>query len=148
MEIASPHLSDEVIVLLHSMRINSRLFYEMMPHHKFREMMADIEIIVDRMAVMLIQDMNMILEGACQKVIERYAPDEVDVYLRTLEVAQVTESDYFSHIVHGDIDEILAVQTQTAGQPALRKEVLFMAEENCLDYPADNIKSRLPGSPE
>lgn len=71
MEIASPHLSDEVIVLLHSMRINSRLFYEMMPHHKFREMMADIEIIVDRMAVMLIQDMNMILKGARQKVIER-----------------------------------------------------------------------------
>ncbi len=26
-------------------------------------------------------------------------------------------------------------------------EVLFIAEENCPDYPADSIRFRLPGSP-
>ncbi len=78
------------------------------------------EIIEDCIADMRLQDMNMVLECTRQKVIERCAPDETDVYLRTLEVAQVAELDYFSHIMYGDINEILAVQTQTAGRRAQR----------------------------
>lgn len=49
--------------------------------------MADIEIVVDRIADMRIQDMNTVLEMARQKVMKEYAPDEMDVYMRTLEVA-------------------------------------------------------------
>lgn len=106
-DVASIHLSDEVLKLLRSGKINNRLLCEMMIHPKFRQLMADMEIVVDRIADMRIQDMNMVLEGARQKVIEKYSPDDADVYMRTLEVAQVAESDYFSHIVHEDMDEIL-----------------------------------------
>ena len=40
---------------------------------------------------MRIQDMNTVLEVARQKVMKEYAPDEMDVYMRTLEVAQINE---------------------------------------------------------
>ena len=78
----------------------------MMTHPRFRQLMADIEIVVDRIADMRIQDMNTVLEVARQKVMKEYAPDEMDVYMRTLEVAQINETDYFSYIIHEDMDEI------------------------------------------
>lgn len=40
------------------------------------------------------------LEAARQTVMETYAPGEDDLYMRTLEVAQVDSDDYFNHIVH------------------------------------------------
>ncbi|MFR7814972.1 MAG: hypothetical protein ACLU2C_10020 [Lachnospiraceae bacterium] len=60
---------------------------EMMTHPRFRQLMTDMEIVVDRIADMRIQDMNTVLEVARQKVMKEYAPDEMDVYMRTLEVA-------------------------------------------------------------
>lgn len=95
MDVASLHLSDEVLELLRSGKINNRLLCEMMTHPRFRQLMADIEIVVDRIADMRIQDMNTVLEVARQKVMKEYAPDEMDVYMRTLEVAQINETDYF-----------------------------------------------------
>ena len=106
MDVASLHLSDEVLELLRSGKINNRLLCEMMTHPRFRQLMADIEIVVDRIADMRIQDMNTVLEAARQKVMKEYAPDEMDVYMRTLEVAQINETDYFSYIIHEDMDEI------------------------------------------
>ncbi len=106
-DMASLHLSDEVLALLRSGKINNRLLCEMMTHPKFRQLMADMEIVVDRIADMRIQDLNMVLEGVRQKVIEKYAPDDADVYMRALEVAQITDSNFFFPIVHDDIDEIL-----------------------------------------
>ena len=105
-DVASLHLSDEVLELLRSGKINNRLLCEMMTHPRFRQLMADIEIVVDRIADMRIQDMNTVLEVARQKVMKEYAPDEMDVYMRTLEVAQINETDYFSYIIHEDMDEI------------------------------------------
>lgn len=103
MDVASLHLSDEVLELLRSGKINNRLLCEMMTHPRFRQLMADIEIVVDRIADMRIQDMNTVLEVARQKLMKEYAPDEMDVYMRTLEVAQINETDYFSHIIHEDM---------------------------------------------
>ena len=105
MDVASLHLSDEVLELLRSGKINNRLLCEMMTHPRFRQLMADMEIVVDRIADMRIQDMNTVLEVARQKVMKEYAPDEMDVYMRTLEVAQINETDYFSHIIHEDMDD-------------------------------------------
>lgn len=47
------------------------------------------------------------LEAARQTVMETYAPGEDDLYMRTLEVAQVDSDDYFNHIVHKDLDRIV-----------------------------------------
>ena len=38
---------------------------------------------------------------------EKHNPGENDLYVRTLELAQVSEENFFSHVVHKDIDGIL-----------------------------------------
>ena len=117
MDVASLHLSDEVLELLRSGKINNHLLCEMMTHPRFRQLMADIEIVVDCIADMRIQDMNTVLEVARQKVMKEYAPDEMDVYMRTLEMAQINETDYFSYIIHEDMDEIIsAILSRQAGR--------------------------------
>ena len=61
-DVASLHLSDEVLELLRSGKINNRLLCEMMTHPRFRQLMTDMEIVVDHIADMRIQDMNTVLE--------------------------------------------------------------------------------------
>lgn len=51
--------------------------------------------------------MNLVLEAARQAVLDRYAPGENDLYVRTLELGQVQESDFFSHVLHEDLDGIV-----------------------------------------
>ena len=101
------HLSDDMIALLKSGKLNTRLLCEMALHKDFQRMMVDIEIFVDRIADMRINDMNTVLNATRQQVIEKYNPGENDLYVRTLELAQIREDDYFSHVVHQDIDRIM-----------------------------------------
>ena len=51
--------------------------------------------------------MNAILEANRKQIMEKHNPGENDLYVRTLELAQVREEDYFSHVIHKDIDGIL-----------------------------------------
>lgn len=101
------HLSDDMIALLKSGKLNTRLLCEMALHKDFQRMMVDIEIFVDRIADMRINDMNTVLNATRQQVIEKYNPGENDLYVRTLELAQISEDDYFGHVVHQDIDGII-----------------------------------------
>ena len=51
--------------------------------------------------------MNLVLEATRQEVIRSHAPGENDLYVRTLELGQVQESDFFSHTIHNDLDSIV-----------------------------------------
>ena len=106
-DIASLHLSDDMIALLKSGKINNRLLCEMAAHKDFQRLMVDMEIFVDRIADMRIRDTNAVLEATRQQVMEKYNPGENDLYVRTLELAQISEDEYFSHVVHKDIDSIM-----------------------------------------
>lgn len=106
-ELHELHLSDGMVELLKSGKINNRLLCELATHKDFPRLMADITIIVDRIADMRIQQLNEVMESTRQEIIRQFSPDENDLYLRTLEVAQVEENDYFSHVVHEDIDRIV-----------------------------------------
>ena len=101
------HLSDEVVELLKSERFNNRLLCEIATHENFQRLMTDIEIFVDRIADMRIAQMNLVLEATRQEVIRSHAPGENDLYVRTLELGQVQESDFFSHTIHDDLDSIV-----------------------------------------
>ena len=101
------HLSDDMIALLKSGKINNRLLCEMAAHKDFQRLMVDMEIFVDRIADMRIGDTNAVLEATRQQVMEKYNPGENDLYVRTLELAQISEDEYFSHVVHKDIDSIM-----------------------------------------
>ena len=106
-ELQALHLSDDMVTLLSSGKINNRLLCEIATHENFQRLMTDIEIFVDRIADMRIAQMNLVLEATRQEVIRSHAPGENDLYVRTLELGQVQESDFFSHTIHNDLDSIV-----------------------------------------
>ena len=95
------------IDLLKSGKLNNRLLSEIALHKDFQRFLVDIEIFVDRIADMRINDMNAILEASRRQVMEKHNPGKNDLYMRTLELAQVSEENYFAHVVHKDIDGIM-----------------------------------------
>lgn len=107
-EVLDLHLSDEMIDILKSGKINNRLLCEIVTHSKFRRLLVDIEVYVDRIASMQIDNLNATVAAARAEVLTRENPGENDLYLRTLEAACVPENDFFTHIVHEDIDAIIA----------------------------------------
>ena len=106
-ELQALHLSDDMVELLSSGRINNRLLCELAAHPGFQRLMVDMEIFIDRIADMRVEQMNLVLEAARQAVLDKYAPGEDDLYARTLELGQVQESDFFSHVLHDDLDGII-----------------------------------------
>lgn len=101
------HLSDEMITVLKSGKINNRLLCELATHKDFQRLMVDMEIYVDRIADMRINDLNAVLGAMRQTVIDKQNPGDNDLYVRALELAQVDEDEYFSHVIHKDIGRIL-----------------------------------------
>ncbi len=61
-ELHSLHLSDDMIDLLQSGKLNNRLLCELALHPLFSQFLLDVEICVDRIADMRLKDMNAILE--------------------------------------------------------------------------------------
>ena len=106
-ELQALHLSDDMVTLLSSGKINNRLLCELATHPNFRRLMVDMEIFIDRIADMRVEQMNLILEATRQSILDKYVPGENDLYVRTLELGQVQESDFFSHILHDDLDSIV-----------------------------------------
>lgn len=99
-------LSDEMIELLKSGRINNRLLCELTTHEGFRRFLVDMEIFVDRIADMRVHDMNAVLEATRRTILEKQGADRDDLYVRTLELAQVSQDDYFAHVMHDDLNVI------------------------------------------
>lgn len=106
-ELQALHLSDGMVELLSSGRINNRLLCELATHPNFQRLMVDMEICIDRIADMRVEQMNLVMEATRQTVLSKYAPGEDDLYVRTLELGQVQESDFYSHVIHDDMDSIV-----------------------------------------
>lgn len=106
-ELDALHLSDAAIEVLKSGKINNRLLCEIMTHEGFQRFMVDSEIYIDRIADMRVNDMNTVLETVRENIIQQYNPDENDLGLRTLKLAQVDEDGYFAYVIHSDMDMIL-----------------------------------------
>ena len=51
---------------------------------------------MDRIAAMRVHDMNVVLAEARKTVMEKHNPGENDLYMRTLELAQINENEYFA----------------------------------------------------
>lgn len=106
-ELSKLHLSDYMIDLLTSGRLNNRLLCEMAAHEDFVKLLADIEIYVDRIAGMQIQNLNAWVDMAREQVIKKYNPSENDLHVRTLNAAKIDEDEYFQLRVHDDINRII-----------------------------------------
>ena len=70
-------------------------------------MMLDAEIFVDRIADMRINDMNAVLEAVRQMLLAKQTAGQDDLYLRTLELTQIQEEEYFGHVAAEDLNRIL-----------------------------------------
>ena len=62
-ELQSLHLSDDMVELLSSGKINNRLLCELATHPNFRRLMIDMEICIDQIANMRVEQMNLVLEA-------------------------------------------------------------------------------------
>ena len=106
-ELEALHLGDGAIEVLKDGQFNHRLLSELICHKDFQRLMLDAEIYVDRIADMRINDLNAVLEAVRQMVLAKREDSTNDLYLRTLELAQVSEEEYFGHVVANDLTEIL-----------------------------------------
>ena len=101
------HLSDASIDILKTGKFNHRLLSELICHKDFQRFMLDTEIYVDRIADMRVNDMNAVLEAVRQMALMKNGGEENDLHLRTLEVAQIREDEYFGSLIADDLKGIL-----------------------------------------
>ena len=106
-ELDALHLGDDAIEVLRTGKFNHRLLSELICHKDFQRFMLDTEIYVDRIADMRVNDMNAVLEAVRQTALMKNGGDENDLYLRTLEVAQIREDEYFGSLIADDLKGIL-----------------------------------------
>ena len=101
------HLSDASIDVLKTGKFNHRLLSELICHKDFQRFLLDAEIYVDRIADMRVNDMNAVLEAVRQMALMKNGGEENDLHLRTLEVAQIQEDEYFGSLIADDLKGIL-----------------------------------------
>lgn len=92
------HLSDDMVELLKSGRINNRPLCEIATHGNFTALMTDAEIYVDGIATMRFQDINATLKAVRTEIQQKYQPEEEDTTLKALQASQIQEEDYFCHV--------------------------------------------------
>ena len=124
------HLGDASIDVLRTGKFNHRLLSELICHKDFQRFMLDAEIYVDRIADMRVNDMNAVLEAVRQMALMKNGGEENDLHLRTLEVAQIREDEYFGSLIADDLKGILRdirnehrPDTMTAGESSLAATV-------------------------
>lgn len=100
-------LSDASIDVLRTGKFNQRLLSELICHKDFQRFMLDAEIYIDRIADMRVKDMNAVLEAVRQMAFMKNGGEENDLHLRTLEVAQIREDEYFGSLIADDLKGIL-----------------------------------------
>ena len=106
-ELNTLHLGDDAIEVLRTGKFNHRLLSELICHKDFQRFMLDAEIYVDRIADMRVNDMNAVLEAVRQMALMKNGGEENDLHLRTLEVAQIREDEYFGSLIADDLKGIL-----------------------------------------
>ena len=106
-ELEALHLGDGAIEVLKDGQFNHRLLSELICHKDFQRFMLDAEIYVDRIADMRVNDMNAVLEAVRQMALIKNGGEENDLHLRTLEVAQIREDEYFGSLIADDLKGIL-----------------------------------------
>lgn len=101
------HLTDEMVALLKSRRINNRLLREIATNDKFEQLMTDTEIYIDGHATSTFRNLYQSLEEQRQFITRKYKQAENDLYSQTLLAAEVKEENFFCHVTHITWDAIL-----------------------------------------
>lgn len=106
-DLADLHLSDSMIELLKSGRIDNTMLCELAAHPDFVKLLADIQVYVNGIAATQIQSLNAWVDVARAEIVEKYQPGENDKTTYLLQASHVVEEEYFTSRVHRDIDAIM-----------------------------------------
>ena len=127
-ELDALHLGDNAIEVLRTGKFNHRLLSELICHKDFQRFMLD--------ADMRVNDMNAVLEAVRQMALMKNGGEENDLHLRTLEVAQIREDEYFGSLIADDLKGILRdirnehrLDTMTADETSLAATVQEQLQE-------------------
>ena len=101
------HLTDEMVALLKSGRINNRLLCEIATNDKFEQLMTDTEIYIDGHATSTFRTLYESLEEQRQIIVQKYKQADKDFYSKTILAAEVKEENFFCQVTHKTWDAIL-----------------------------------------
>mgnify|MGYP002551123680 CR=1 FL=1 len=99
-------LSDVMIELLQSGRIDNALLCDLATYPDFPRLMAELEVYVNGMAVKLVRTANSIVDAASANIVKQYDPGASDPYLRQLVAAHVDEDSFCRYLLGRDMAEI------------------------------------------
>ncbi len=96
------HLSDKMLEVLKSGKLNNYLLGEIVSHKYFQKLLLDTEVYVDRIASMQTANLNAWLSVTEKEIVNRYHPDEIDLHMHTLKASHIDEDSFFLHTIHHD----------------------------------------------
>ena len=105
-DLADLHLSDDMIELLKSGRVDNSLLCELAVHPDFPRLMADLEIYVNGIAGKQVQSANAIVDAVSATIMKQYNPGLSDPQLRQLIAAHIDDDSFCRYVIQQDINGI------------------------------------------
>ena len=105
-DLADLRLSDEMIDLLKSGRVDNALLCELAAHPDFPRLMADLEIYVNGIATKQVQGATAIVDAVSAKIMKKHNPGMSDTQLRQLITAHIDDDSFCRYVIQQDINEI------------------------------------------
>ena len=105
-DLADLHLSDDMIELLKSDRVDNSLLCELTAHPDFPRLMADLEVYVNGIAGKQVQSANAIVDAVSATIMKQYNPGLSDPQLRQLIAAHIDDDSFCRYVIQQDINKI------------------------------------------
>ena len=105
-DLADLRLSDDMIELLKSGRVDTSLLCELAVHPDFPRLMADLEIYVNGTAVKQVQSANAIVDIMSATIMKQHNPGLTDPQLRQLVTAHIDDDSFCRYVIQQDINKI------------------------------------------
>ena len=105
-DLADLRLSDDMIELLKSGRVDNSLLCELAAHPDFPRLMADLEIYVNGVAVKQVQTVNAIVDTMSATIMKQYNPGLTDPQLRQLVAAHIDDDSFCRYVIQQEINGI------------------------------------------
>ena len=105
-DLADLRLSDDMIELLKSGRVDNSLLCELAAHPDFPRLMADLEIYVNGIAGKQVQSANAIVDAVSTTIMKQHNPGLSDPQLRQLIAAHIDDDSFCRYVIQQDINSI------------------------------------------
>ena len=112
-DLADLRLSDDMIELLKSGRVDNSLLCELAAHPDFPRLMADLEIYVNGVAGKQVQSANAIVDAVSATIMKQHNPGLTDPQLRQLITAHIDEDEFCRYVIQRDINGIALALRET-----------------------------------